>query len=91
MRSTGARVSRTLLATMGDFLALERSHWTQGAGDQGAFEREALVLVEVDAEERLVAVVLFDPSERRAASAELTDRYARGEGAGWSSPRRGDG
>jgi class 3 adenylate cyclase len=80
--STGARVSRAVLATAGDRLALERRRWT-GTGEL-AFEVETLELCEVDAEGRAVAVLTFDPDDRRAASAELFERHARSDAARWT-------
>ena len=65
-------MSRTLLATAGDRLALEHVFWE--AKDGAAFEAETLSLWEVDAEGRIVAAIGFDPDDRRAASAELLAR-----------------
>ena len=76
----GARASRTLLATSGQQLALERIVW---ATDDDS-EIEVLNVIEVDAEGRIVALVSFDPDDRRAASIELLERYFRGEGARWT-------
>jgi hypothetical protein len=73
-----SRVSRTVLATAGDRLALLRYLWT-GSHDGGAFEVETLEVLEVDAEGRFVAIVIFDPDARRAAGAELHDRHARSD------------
>src|SRR5206468_3516123 len=44
-------------------------------------EIEVLLVGEVDSEGRLVAVIVFDPDDRRAASAELSERYARSDAA----------
>src|SRR5207247_3801060 len=44
---------------------------------------EALDLTEIDAEGRLVAYIDFDPDDRRAASAELFERFARSDAARW--------
>ena len=45
------------------------------SADQGAVsEVETLQIMEVDAEGRLVAAIVFDPDDRRAASAELLAR-----------------
>jgi hypothetical protein len=74
--SRATRATLTLLATSGDRLALTRDRWTQ-ADDQPAFEIETLALTEADAEGRIVARLLFDPDDRRAASAEMLERYAR--------------
>ncbi len=79
-----ARKERTLLATAGDHLALEHVRWVE-AEDRVPFEAEALSLTEVDAEGRVVAVVSFDPDDRRAASLELVERQARSAG-GRASP-----
>jgi hypothetical protein len=73
---------RTLLATMGDRLALEHVRRIGGADAPDA-ELEVLILREVDAEGRLVATIIFDTDDRRAASAELLDRYARSDEARW--------
>jgi class 3 adenylate cyclase/tetratricopeptide (TPR) repeat protein len=71
----GWRPVRTLLATAGDRLALQRIVWT--TSEAGAVsEIEVLELSELDGEGRFVRVVLFDPSDRAAASAELFERYA---------------
>jgi ketosteroid isomerase-like protein len=78
--SQGARPSRTLLATAGDRLSLERIRFLGGDGGS-AFEVDTLHLVEVDAEGLVVAILVFDPDDRRAASAELRERYARGDAA----------
>jgi hypothetical protein len=79
----GSRVSRTVLATAGDRLALARVLLT-GPGDGAAsFETEVLDLLEVDAGGRLVALITFDPDDHRAASLELLERLARGGDAPW--------
>jgi hypothetical protein len=75
--SQGTRAARTLLATSGDRLALHRDRWT-GPGDQ-SFEIETLSLTEVDAEGRIVARILFDPDDRRAAARENRERVARSD------------
>jgi class 3 adenylate cyclase/ketosteroid isomerase-like protein len=75
-----ARPSRTLLATAGEQLALERVCW-QGAGTDGAFEIELLQIWEVDADGCIVALIILDPDDRRAASAEMLERRARSDGA----------
>jgi hypothetical protein len=72
----GRRVSRELLATAGDRLALDRIAFT-GDPDGGAFEGEFLRLAELDDEGRLRAVVHFDAENRREAFAELQARQAR--------------
>jgi len=69
-----------VLATAGDSLVLEHILVT-GPGRAPAFEVEALRLIEVDGEGRLLAATIFDPDDRRAASAEMLERYARSEAA----------
>ncbi len=76
--------TRTLLATAGDRLALEHFRFV-GAPDAPDAEVEVLILREIDAEGRGVAVIAFDPDDRRAASAELLDRYARSDASRWAS------
>jgi hypothetical protein len=78
--SRDAQSTRTLLATAGDRLALEHILWT-GPVAGPVFEVEALQLIEVDAQGRFVAVIAFDTDERRAASAEMSERYAGSDAA----------
>jgi ketosteroid isomerase-like protein len=73
---SGARAAGTTLATAGDRLALQRILFSISDGDAVMAEIETLQVVEIDAEGRLVATVTFDPDDRRAASAELVERYA---------------
>jgi hypothetical protein len=75
----GTRTEGTILATAGDRLALEHRRWI-GAAERVPFEMENLSLIEVDSEGRIVALVAFDPADRRAANLELVDRLARGAG-----------
>jgi len=80
---SGARESRTLLATSGDRLALQHFRW-KGTNDGGPFEIDILEVSEVDAEGRIVASIVFDPDDRRAASLELLDRYTRSDTSRWA-------
>ena len=73
------RLERTVLATAGDRLVLERRLWT---GMEGEFEVESLELTEVDAEGRAVALIVFDPDDRRAAGREMFERYYAGDAGG---------
>ena len=76
----GWRPVRTLLATAGDRLALQRIVWT--TSEAGAVsEIEVLELSELDGEGRFVRVVLYDPDARAPASAELFERYVASAGA----------
>jgi class 3 adenylate cyclase/ketosteroid isomerase-like protein len=76
----GTRFSRTPLATAGERLLLERLRVT-GPADGLDFETDVLDLVEVDADGRLIALITFDPDDRRAASRELLERWAKSEAA----------
>jgi len=80
----GWRPVRTLLATAGERLALQRIVWTTHAAG-AVSEIEVLELSELDGEGRFVRVVLFDPDARAAASAELFERYVASD-AGGASP-----
>ncbi|HJQ82991.1 MAG TPA: nuclear transport factor 2 family protein [Candidatus Binatia bacterium] len=77
------RMDGTLLATAGDRLCLEQIRWT-GAGGGGVFEAENLSLTEVDADGRIVAVVSFDPDDRRAASEEMFTRFGQTPAGRWA-------
>ena len=58
-----------------------------------AFDTDVLCIVEIDADERIAAVVTFDPDDFDAAFAELDARYLAGEAAAyartWSVDRGG--
>jgi hypothetical protein len=69
------RFSRTVLATAGDRLVLQHL-LLAGTHEGGAIEGEFLQIVEIDGDGRLVAVIAFDPDDRRAASREMLDRWA---------------
>ena len=84
--SNGGLPSRALLATVGDRLALQHLRWTGSNPDVGAFEAENLSLLEVDAAGRLVALVVFDSDDRRAAFRELRTRAIASGEAGASRP-----
>jgi class 3 adenylate cyclase len=81
LHDAGVRATRTLLATAGDRWELHHSLWHDD-DQRPTSEAEMLELFEVDAEGRIVAVVLFDPEDRAAASAELFERYAAGGAEG---------
>ena len=71
-----------VMTTRGGRLALLR---VRAAGpDPGAIKNDALNLVEVDAEERVVASVVFDLDDFDDALAELDARYLAGEAAAQS-------
>lgn len=71
----GMRPSYTLLATRGDRLSLHRNLW-RSINEGEAAEVETLEVFEVDEDGRIVAVIIFEPDDRFAASTELFERYA---------------
>jgi hypothetical protein len=90
--SSRPRVARTVLATSGDRLAIGRLRWSLqqaleplgmdvASRDEPEVEIEHLIMTEVDTEGHAVAVITFDPDDRRAASAEMLERYARSDAA----------
>lgn len=72
----GRRTERSLVATAGEGLAIDRLAFTGDPGG-GAFEGEFLRLTEVDGDGRLRAVVHFDAEAADAAQADLQARAAR--------------
>ncbi|MDT5337517.1 MAG: hypothetical protein QOD90_3022, partial [Mycobacterium sp.] len=71
----------TVIATRGAYLALTRSHWSVADQRPEPFRMDVLQVTEVDADERVVASVAFDPDDLDAAFAELEMRYLAGEAA----------
>lgn len=68
-----------VLATRGGLLALTRVRVS--GRDPEAIENDALSIIEIDADERIAAVVVFDLDDFDAAIAELDARYLADEGA----------
>jgi ketosteroid isomerase-like protein len=79
--ATGLEFTHEVIATVGDRIALERCRWT-GESDGVALEVEFLTLAEIDADGRLVALIIFDPEDRRTAFDEAQRRFLAGEAAG---------
>ena len=77
MADLGVISSSVHLATRGDRLALCRVLGTAGE----SFELEVLRIVEIDAEERMVARVVFSVDDLDAACEELDARYLAGQAA----------
>lgn len=73
----GVDAERAVLAAPGDRLSLEHWRFTGREDDVLLWERESLIVLEVDAEGRTVAVIIFDVEDRAAASDELAERHAR--------------
>ncbi len=75
------KIRSTAIATRGGRLALCRTRLS--GRDQGpeAFHTEGLIILEIDADNRIVARIVFDPDDLDAAFAELDARYLAGEAA----------
>jgi len=73
-------VTSTVVATRGERLALIRFVFT-GQDQSKAFDAVAHAIIEIDDDNRVAAVVVFDPDEIDAAFAELDTRYIAGEAA----------
>ena len=84
-------ISLTVTATRGDRLELSRT-CISGQDQPEAFRLEFFSVVEIGADERIVARVAFDPDDIDAAFEELDSRYLAGEAAvhsqTWSAIRR---
>ncbi|WP_374024430.1 BTAD domain-containing putative transcriptional regulator [Mycobacterium sp. HNNTM2301] len=82
-------VTATVVATRAQRLVLSRYRFSDDDLQPDAFGIEMLVVVEVDADERMAAVVVFDADDLEAAIVELDARYLAGEAAAhtrtWSS------
>ena len=74
-------VSSTIIATRGERLVLMRTHFSGSDQGPGAFVTEVFGLVEIDTDERIVAIVSFDLDDIDAAFKELDARYLAGEAA----------
>ncbi|MGE5696981.1 MAG: hypothetical protein ACM4D3_17645 [Candidatus Sericytochromatia bacterium] len=71
----------TPIATRGERLALLRSRLSGRDTRPGAYHNEVLHVVEVNADDRIAAVVVFDGDDVDAAFVELDARYLAGEAA----------
>lgn len=76
-------ISLTVIATRGDRLELCRTYIRYQEQPE-AFRMEFLSVLEINAEERIVARVAFDPDDIDAAFTELDARYLAGEAAAYS-------
>ncbi|OBI22318.1 hypothetical protein A5712_12835 [Mycobacterium sp. E2327] len=75
------RTALTTVAIRGDRLALCRLRYSGRDQSPEAFYSEALGVIEIDADARVVAHVTFDFEDLDAAVAELDARYLAGEAA----------
>ena len=73
-------MTRTVTATRGRNLALARLGLSRGDGVE-AFVTEFHSLMEIDANDRISAIIVFDVDDFDAAIAELDARYLAGEAA----------
>ena len=84
-------LTSTVVATRGGRLIL--AHLDASGRDPEAIRGEFLVVIEIDADERIVAFVVFELDDFGAAVAELDARYLAGEAAAharvWSVIMRG--
>jgi hypothetical protein len=74
-------ITSNVIATRGEHLVLSRVRFSGEDQRPDAFYAELLGIVEVDADERIVARVSFDADDIDAAFAELDARYAAGQAA----------
>ena len=74
-------VTSTVIATRGNSLALHRVLINGRDKRPEAFRTDALVIVEVDAQSRVIAFVMFDLDDLDEAYTELDGRYLAGEAA----------
>ncbi|GAH44469.1 unnamed protein product, partial [marine sediment metagenome] len=69
------------IATRGGRLVLTRDRYWRGDENPEALSLDLLQIVEIDAEERIVALVTFDADDFEAAIAVLDARYLAGQAA----------
>ena len=74
-------VTSTVIATRAQRLTLNQYRFSGGDQRPDAFRIELLAVVEIDADERMATVVVFDADDIDAAIAELDSRYLVGEAA----------
>ena len=74
-------ISSTVVATRGERLALAHARAFNRGAPPGEVGAEWLVVAEIDSNERIVAIVVFDLDDIDAAYEELDARYLAGEAA----------
>jgi hypothetical protein len=75
------KLTSEIIATRGGHLCLSRGRGSEADQRPDAFRTDLLDIVEVDADERVVARVVFDIDDIDAAFEELDARYLAGEAA----------
>lgn len=75
------QITPTAIATRGEHLTLRRIRYSGGAQSHDTVLIDLVQVVEIDADEHIRALVLFDTDDIDAAFAELDARYVAGEGA----------
>ena len=73
-----------VIATRGERLVLTRTRYSHSDDQPQPFDVDLLHIVEINADERIAAVVIFDLDDFDAAIAELDARYLAGEAAAHS-------
>jgi DNA-binding SARP family transcriptional activator len=74
-------LTSNVIATRGARLILTRTHFSGPDRASGAFFTDILSVVEINANNRIAANVVFDPGDRDTAFEELDARYLAGEAA----------
>ena len=80
-RRRDQNVTSTVIATRGERLVLSRARYSGRDRATRAFHTEVLDVVEIDADDRIAALVVFDLDDIDAAFEELDARYLAGEAA----------
>jgi class 3 adenylate cyclase len=76
-----AHITLTTIATRGEHLALVHTRFSSRDEPSEAVTSELLDVVEVNSDNQIEAIVVFDPDDFEAAIAELDARYLAGEAA----------
>ena len=75
-------VSTKVIGTRGERLSLGHARYSgRDQGPEGGFFTDILGVVEINSDERISSLVVFDPDDLDAAFAELDARYLAGEAA----------
>ena len=82
------KIRSTVIATRGGRLALCRTRLSGRNQRPEAFHTEGLIILEIDADNRIVARIVFDLDDIDAAFAELDARYLAGEAPPSREPGR---